>query len=73
MQLLLSDAWTIVLTMKASPIAVFPRRGLAPHQYQDVAANGSQPIRAETNGTSPALAPGADLFVRRFLAPRMNG
>jgi len=32
-QLLLSSACAIVLTMKASPTAVFPHRGLAPHQF----------------------------------------
>ncbi len=32
-QLLLSSACAIVLTMNASPIAVFPHRGLAPHQF----------------------------------------
>ena len=32
-QLLLSSACAIVLTMKASPTAVFPNRGLAPHQF----------------------------------------
>ena len=32
-QLLLSGACAIVLTMKASPTAVFPHRGLAPHQF----------------------------------------
>ena len=31
-QLLLSSACAIVLTMKTSPTAVFPHRGLAPHQ-----------------------------------------
>jgi hypothetical protein len=31
--LLLSSACAIVLTMKASPTAVFPHRGLAPHQF----------------------------------------
>lgn len=32
-QLLLSSVCAIVLTMKASPTAVFPHRGLAPHQF----------------------------------------
>ncbi len=32
-QLLLSKACAIVLTMKASPTAVFPHRGFAPHQF----------------------------------------
>src|SRR5262245_27750204 len=32
-QLLLSSACAIVLAMKASPRAVFPHRGLAPHQF----------------------------------------
>src|SRR5437879_4018619 len=32
-QLLLSSACAIVLTMKASATAVFPHRGLAPHQF----------------------------------------
>ena len=32
-QLLLSSACAIVLTMKASPTAVFPHRGLAPLQF----------------------------------------
>jgi len=32
-QLLLSSACAIVPTMKASPTAVFPHRGLAPHQF----------------------------------------
>jgi hypothetical protein len=32
-QLLLSSACAIVLAMKASPTAVFPHRGLAPHQF----------------------------------------
>ena len=32
-QLLLSSACAIVLTMKASPTAVFPHRGLAPDQF----------------------------------------
>src|SRR5436189_6190876 len=32
-QLLLSSACAIVLTMKASPTAAFPHRGLAPHQF----------------------------------------
>src|SRR6266498_2130316 len=32
-QLLLSSACAIVLTMKASPTAVLPHRGLAPHQF----------------------------------------
>ncbi len=32
-QLLLSSACAIVLTMKASPTAMFPHRGLAPHQF----------------------------------------
>src|SRR5438094_941140 len=32
-QLLLSSACAIVLTMKASPTAVFPHMGLAPHQF----------------------------------------
>jgi ornithine cyclodeaminase/alanine dehydrogenase-like protein (mu-crystallin family) len=31
--LLLSSACAIVLTMTASPTAVFPHRGLAPHQF----------------------------------------
>src|SRR6266496_441878 len=30
---LLSTACAIVLTVKASPTAVFPHRGLAPHQF----------------------------------------
>ena len=32
-QLLLSSACAILLIMKASPTAVFPHRGLAPHQF----------------------------------------
>jgi hypothetical protein len=32
-QLLLSSACAIVLAMKASPTAVFPHRGLVPHQF----------------------------------------
>src|SRR5437899_2426242 len=32
-QLLLSSACAIVPIMKASPTAVFPHRGLAPHQF----------------------------------------
>jgi len=32
-QLLLSSACAIVLTMKASPTAVFPHWGLGPHQF----------------------------------------
>src|SRR3989442_12153134 len=32
-QLLLSSACAIVQAMKASPTAVFPHRGLAPHQF----------------------------------------
>jgi hypothetical protein len=32
-RLLLSSACVIVLTMKDSPTAVFPHRGLAPHQF----------------------------------------
>ena len=43
-QLLLSSACGIVLTMKASPTAVFPHRGLAPHQFTPM-SGADQPVQ----------------------------
>jgi hypothetical protein len=69
-QLLLSSACAIVLTMKASPTAVFPHRGLAPHQFTPMSgahkpdrANRRQPLgfrelvgEANVSGMTAAVA-----------------
>src|SRR5947207_9254048 len=48
-QLLLSSACAIVLTMKASPTAMFPHRGLAPHQFTPM-SGAHQADRAVRDG-----------------------
>jgi hypothetical protein len=57
-QLLLSSAWTIVLTMKASATAVFPHRGFTPHQFTPMsgahqALQRTRPSRSRCNPRVP--------------------
>jgi len=47
-QLLLSSACAIVLTMKASPRAVFPHRGFAPHQFTPMSGAHNAPQTTAT-------------------------
>src|SRR5437016_12593086 len=56
-QLLLSSACAIVLTMKASATAVFPHRGLAPHQFAPMsgAHHALQRTRRERRGCNPCV------------------
>src|SRR5262245_16738591 len=58
-QLLLSSACAIVLTMKASPTAVFPHRGLAPHQFTPM-----------SGAHNPVRRTGASRFAQRSIRPR---
>ena len=62
-QLLLSSACAIVLTMKASPTAVFPHRGLAPHQFMPM--SGAHRV-AEGIDPSAPTPPDMRVRIRRF-------
>src|SRR6266566_6088969 len=68
-QLLLSSACAIVLTMKASPTAMFPHRGLAPHQFTPMsgAHHALQRTRPSRSGCNPRVSWAGSLSLGRLI------